>query len=112
MRGTDTGIAWRGTVRAVAPEISRDVRRMGEISGAADNGEEMRAPDRRYVLAFADDAPAVADAEGVTVIARLPMVVLVETDIDKAFDLAKAGEYVAVYDSSDDALRAFSVFTG
>ena len=85
---------------------------MDRVAHPSDNGTEMQSsPERRYVLAFADDARTVAEADGVTVIARLPMVVLVETDRENAVGLAHAGEYVAVYESSDEALRALSVFT-
>jgi hypothetical protein len=64
----------------------------------------------RYVLAFGGDAAAVADATGVRILKRLPMVVLVQTDTGTAVTLAHSGEYVAVFRTKADGLRAVSVF--
>jgi hypothetical protein len=66
--------------------------------------------DRRYVLGFADDAAIVAETPGVTVLKRFPKAVLVETDQGLATALARAGEYVAVYRTISDALRAIVLF--
>jgi hypothetical protein len=66
--------------------------------------------ERRYVLGFADDAAIVADAPGVTVLKRVPQAVLVEADRGLATALARAGEYVAVYRTISEALRAIVLF--
>lgn len=66
--------------------------------------------DRRYVLGFGDDTDLVARADRVRVVKRLPMVVLVETDVRNAVALARTGGYVAVFRSETEGLRAFGVF--
>jgi predicted NAD/FAD-binding protein len=64
----------------------------------------------RYVLALGDDADRVETADGVAVIERLPSVVLVEADEIIAKELASYGDYVHIYVSPHDALRALTLF--
>jgi hypothetical protein len=71
---------------------------------------EQPASDRRYVLRFGDDAAVVADAPGVTVVRRFPKATLVEADRGIALALARAGEYVAVYRTISEGLRAVVLF--
>ncbi|MGZ5351504.1 MAG: hypothetical protein ACXWXQ_00920 [Actinomycetota bacterium] len=66
--------------------------------------------DRRYVLALGEDADKVANALGVSVLRRVRNVVVVETGSSQAIRFAHEGEYVHVYRSSTEALRALSVF--
>lgn len=66
--------------------------------------------DRRYLLALGEDADRVTNAPGVSVLRRVRNVVVVETGIAQAVRLAHEGEYVHVYRSSTEALRALSVF--
>jgi hypothetical protein len=70
----------------------------------------MATPRTRYVLALGDDADVVASAEGVSVVERLDNVVVVQADLALAKALAVAGEYVHVYSSPHDALRALALF--
>jgi hypothetical protein len=70
----------------------------------------MRNLPTRYVLALGDDADVVADLEGVSVVERLENVVVVEAELGLAKALAMAGEYVHVYSSAHDALRALALF--
>jgi hypothetical protein len=70
----------------------------------------MSHDDVLYVLALGDDADAVQQAGGTAVIERLPNVVLVEADPGTATALAHAGEYVHVFGSPHDALRALTLF--
>lgn len=70
----------------------------------------MSQTDVRFVLALGDDADAVQAAHGTAVIERLPNVVLVESDPATATALAHAGEYVHVFGSPHDALRALTLF--
>ena len=63
-----------------------------------------------YVLALGDDADRVEVAHGTAVIERLPDVILVEAEESVARELADDGDYVHVYDSPHDALRALSLF--
>lgn len=65
---------------------------------------------RRFVLALGDDADRVEHAEGTAVIERLPLVVLVETDVETAQELTQDGEYVHVYNSPHDALLVLELF--
>ncbi len=64
----------------------------------------------RYVLALGDDAEVVASADGVSVVERLENVVVVQADLALARALAVAGDYVHVYTSPHDALRALALF--
>jgi len=64
----------------------------------------------RYVLALGDDADVVASADGTAVVERLEKVVVVEADLQIAKALAVQGEYVHVYSSPNDALRALALF--
>jgi hypothetical protein len=64
----------------------------------------------RYVLALGDDAEVVERAGGTAVIERLSTVILVEADIETARTLVKQGEYVHVFASPHDALRALALF--
>jgi hypothetical protein len=64
----------------------------------------------RYVLAWGDDAAALAELEGVTVLRRLPNVVLVTVDAGRASAIAHGDPLIHVYDSREDAMRAFSLF--
>jgi hypothetical protein len=66
----------------------------------------------RYVLALASDASAVAESPGVAVLGRLPEAVVVEADVQLAASLAEAGQFVTVYSSPADALRALALFDG
>jgi hypothetical protein len=64
----------------------------------------------RYVLALGDDAATVEAANGTAVVERLPSVVLVEAETYRAKELAAAGEYVHLFSSPQDALRALNLF--
>jgi hypothetical protein len=64
----------------------------------------------RYVLALGDDADVVVSTDGTAVVERLDNVVVVEADLPLAKQLAVAGEYVHVYSSPHDALRALALF--
>jgi hypothetical protein len=70
----------------------------------------MSDSDLRYVLALGNDATRIERAEGTAVVERLPTVVLVETDPATARELAKTGDYVHVFTSPHDALRALALF--
>jgi dienelactone hydrolase len=69
-----------------------------------------RTSATRFVLALAEDADRVRLRADVVVIDEIPGVVLAEAERAVAADLAKAGEYVAVYTSLADAHRAFALF--
>jgi hypothetical protein len=64
----------------------------------------------RFVLALGDDAATIEAAAGTAVVERLPSVVLVQADTYRAKELAGAGEYVHVFSSPHDALRALNLF--
>jgi hypothetical protein len=67
-------------------------------------------PSTRFVLALADDAERVRLRDDVVVIDEIRGVILAEAELRVAAELAKAGEYVAVYRSLADAHRAFALF--
>jgi len=70
----------------------------------------MSVSTTRYVLALGDDAEAVAGADGAALVDRAQNAVVVETDLALAKELATAGEYVHVFSSPHDALRALALF--
>jgi hypothetical protein len=81
-----------------------------DIEAAVDRRSPQPA-DPRYVLAIGDEASAVADLDGITVVRRLPNVALVLADASLAAAISDGRRTVHVYGSRDDALRAFSLFT-
>jgi hypothetical protein len=70
----------------------------------------MDDPRIRYVIALGDDADIVQKTAGTAVIERLDNVVLVEAEVALAKELARAGEYVHVFNSPHDALRVLALF--
>jgi hypothetical protein len=64
----------------------------------------------RYVIALGDDADTVQETDGTAVVERLANVVLVEAEVELAKRMARGGEYVHVFTSPNDALRALALF--
>jgi hypothetical protein len=71
---------------------------------------QTRTRSTRFILALADDADRVRLRDDVVVIDEMPGVILAEADRAVAAELAKAGDYVALYTSLADAHRAFALF--
>lgn len=64
----------------------------------------------RFVVALADDADRVRMRDDVAMIDELPGVILAEVELAIAVELARTGEFVAIYTSLADAYRAFALF--
>lgn len=64
----------------------------------------------RYVLAVAGDAAIVAGCPDVVILGRRPAAVVVEADVRLAAAFAEAGQYISVFRSAGDALRALALF--
>lgn len=71
---------------------------------------ERSRPETRYVLVVGEEASALAERDGATVLRRLADVVLVSLDVRTALAIARADPLAHVYESREDAMRAFSLF--
>jgi hypothetical protein len=67
-------------------------------------------PETRYVLTVGDEASALAERDDVAVVRRLADVVLVCVDARTALAIARADPLAHVYESREDAMRAFFLF--